>query len=183
MTRKLCSFLALALFVLLGVGCCPKMTQLDISIDADEAFRKAYPNKQITVDLVAAVGPSEQERLKTYSMTKYWQAGDTMRKSLKTVSLTIDTAKKEPLKIAASDPIWAEWQARSNNDTAPQIFVLVQLPGAWDISMDRDGPADKRRQILSTNKCDWVKIDKTLPMIELTINPDRLITVTPMRPE
>jgi len=82
----------------------------NVSIQVDESFTKMYGNRPVQIDIVG-VGPVEHKRWETYSMTKYWEAGDTLRDSSKTtiVTLTIDPSKPEPQVVWADNAMWGKW--------------------------------------------------------------------------
>ena len=94
MTRKPFSLVILALFCLLGVGCCP-LTKLNISIALDKSFQDRYVDRQVTVDVVG-VKEADNDRWKTYSMTSYWEASDTMRNTPLRKTLTFKSSDLNP---------------------------------------------------------------------------------------
>jgi hypothetical protein len=181
MTQKLFSVLAVGFFMLLGVGCCP-VTKLNVSIEADEAFRQKYPNGQVTIDLVA-VKPQDKATWEKYSMTQYWSANDAMRASATDkITLTIDASKKDPQVVTVDNPKWDTWLANATKDASPCIFVMASSPGTYSKADDKDGDLDPRRKILPTFKCRWTSdsMAKT-PPINLVVSPSpvglRLITI------
>jgi hypothetical protein len=178
MLKKTVFLAFMGLFLLMGVGCCP-ITKLNISIDVDDSFRAAYGNRPVLVDVVG-VSPVEHKRWESYSMTKYWESGDTLRatSTAATVELTLDPSKKEPQVIWANDPHWSIWLNGANDKDAPRIYVLVQLPGTYKASDDKPGNEDPRRQILPTGSCRWDNSAGHPPTVSLVLKADRIVTVT-----
>ncbi len=178
MLKKTVFLAFMGLFLLMGVGCCP-ITKLNISIEVDDSFRQAYGNRPVLVDIVG-VSPVEHKRWESYSMTKYWEAGDTLRSTStgSTITLQLDPSKKEPQVVTASDPHWGTWLNGGNDKDPPHIYVLVQLPGTFRASDDKPGNEDARRQILPTGSCRWDDSAGHPPTVKLVVKADRLVTET-----
>jgi hypothetical protein len=185
MTQRMFSLMALALFVLLGVGCCP-VSRMTISVELDPSFQAKYPNSTFDVDLVA-VGPNEAVRWEgsAMSMTKYWEAGNGMRRSLATKTLAFNSTKPEAQVVASDDPIWDKWLEGASTSAPPHIYVLVQYPGIHDAARDdKPGNQDFRRQILPTKKCQYGGgLFSGSPTVKLVVNADRVMTVTTISPD
>jgi hypothetical protein len=181
MIRRTLPLLVMTLLAFLSVGCCP-MTKLNISVELDKSFQDKYgKNRTVEVDVVG-VNPVADARWNKYSMTQYWQAGDSMRTSEKNKkTLTFKSADLTPQEIKADDPAWDAWLAGGSDDHPPQIYVLVQLPKVFDAAKDdKEGNQDARRQILSTDSCYWKKqgFFGGAPTVKLIIDADRINTVT-----
>ena len=175
MTLKPFSLLVLALFCLMGVGCCP-LTKLNINIALDKSFQDKYGmDRQVTVDVVG-VKEADNDRWKRYSMTSYWEANDTMRNTPLRKTLTFNSSKLDPQVVPADDPMWEQWMAGTSDKHPPQIYVLVQIPKTFDKSKDdKDGSEDQRRQILSTSSCIFKPgAMGAAPTIHLVLDVDRL---------
>jgi len=175
MTQKIFSLLALALFLFMGVGCCP-LTKLNISIALDKSFQDKYGmNREVTVDVVG-VKEADNDRWKTYSMTNYWEAADTMRNTPLRKTLTFNSSKLDPQVVASDDPMWSQWMAGTSDKHPPQIYVLVQIPKTFDRAKDdRSGSEDPRRQILSTSSCIFKPgAMGAPPTVHLVVDTDRL---------
>jgi hypothetical protein len=183
MSQRLFSLMAVAVFLLLGVGCCP-VTRMNIGIELDKSFQAKYGmDRTVVVDLVM-VGPNEQERWAAASMTKYWEKGNGMRNSLPTKTLEFNSSKLDPQVMTADAPEWDKWLAGASDSAPPQIFVLVQFPGIFDTSIDKPGNLDFRRQILPTKKCRYEGGPFSgPPTVKLVVNGDRVMTVTTVKPD
>jgi hypothetical protein len=183
MIRRSLPLLVMALFALLSVGCCP-MTKLNISVELDKSFQDKYgKNRTVEVDVVG-INPVGNARWYKYSMTQYWQAGDSLRTSAMNMkilkTLTFKSADLTPQEIKSDDPIWEAWLAGGSDKDPPQIYVLVQLPKVFDAAKDdKEGNEDARRQILTTKSCRWQKgVMAGAPTVKLVIDADRINTVT-----
>ena len=117
----------------------------------------------VEVDLVGATA-SDLPDWKAYSMNKYWQPGDPMRRDAEKVTLRIDG--KETKQFAPNDPIWDKWFARQ----ATYLVVLAHLPGDF-----QDGPTDPRRKIVPL-----AAIEKNDPL-QIEIQERRIMVVTPLK--
>jgi hypothetical protein len=117
----------------------------------------------VEVDFVGATG-SDLMDWKAYSMNKYWQPGDPMRRDAEKVTLRIDG--KETKQFAPNDPIWDKWFARQ----ATYLVVLAHLPGDFP-----DGPTDPRRKIVPL-----AAIEKNQPL-QIEIQERRIMVVTPLK--
>ena len=153
MTRKILLMLVLGFFMLAGVGCCP-MKKLNISVQLDKSFQDRFgTGRQILVDVVG-IKDAELDRWTNYSMTKYWQQGDSLRDTPLRKTLTFNSNSLDPQVVSAKDPLWAKWMEGASDKHPPQIFVLVQVPGSWDASKDdKAGAQDVRRQVIIPSAC------------------------------
>ncbi|HEY4329910.1 MAG TPA: hypothetical protein VGN88_09250 [Phycisphaerae bacterium] len=176
MIKKPLFLLILSFFAFMAVGCCP-LTKLNVTIELDDALRQAYGTGTVQVDIVA-VSPNDHQRWEAYPMTKYWENGDPMRKSLSVKTLTLDVSKKEPQTLSASDPVWANWLAGANDKAPPKLYVLAQLRGTWDASKDQLGDKDPRRQILPLGSCRWDSSLGSPPNIKLVVKLTGITTET-----
>jgi hypothetical protein len=184
MTQRMLSLIALAVFVLLGVGCCP-VAPMSISVELDKTFQTKYGmDRKVVVDLVL-VGPNEQVRWEAASMTKYWEAGSGMRNTLPTKTLEFTSSKVEPQVMASDDPAWDKWLADASKSAPPQVYVLVQFPGIFDAARDdKPGNQDFRRQILPTKKCQYGGGPFSgSPEVNLKVTGDRVMTLTTIKPD
>ena len=181
MIKKPFFLLFLAFFAFMAVGCCP-ITKLNVTIELDESLRQAYGTGTVQVDIVA-VSPNDHQRWEAYSMTKYWENGDPMRKSLTVKTLTLDDAKKESMSLTASDPVWGNWLAGSNEKAPPRLYILAQLRGTWDTSQDQIGNKDPRRQILPLGSCRWDSSLGSPPNVRLVVKPTGITTETQPKPD
>jgi hypothetical protein len=184
MAQKMFFLVVMAVFALLGVGCCP-VTPMNISIELDKSFQTKYGmDRKVVVDLVL-VGPNEQVRWEGSSMTKYWESGGGMRNTLPTKTLEVNSSKLDPLVFPADDPKWEEFLKDASGSAPPQVYVLVQFPGIFDQGKDdKPGNQDFRRQILPTKKCQYTSNPfGGAPTVKLVINGDRVMTMTTIKPD
>jgi len=176
MNKRVWTLLAMAFFAFMAVGCCPT-TKLSVTVQLDESLRQRLAdagNRQMQVDLVG-ITPAERQRWTEYSMTKYWTAGDALRDSVKDsrVTLTFDPKDNKPQAVPSGDAHWNQWMAGANAKDAPRLFVLVQLPGTWSMTDDKQGNEDVRRLILPLGACRWdsTNVTVTVKATGMTTNP------------
>ena len=116
-----------------------------VSVTRSAALRA----KPVEVHLVG-LNDSEYRLWYAYSMSRYWQAGDTLREgavrdgSAHCMQFTPDGP--DTLVLRQGDPAWKIWDEKSWK----YLFVLRHVPGAVD--KDKDGSADPRRSILLREK-------------------------------
>jgi hypothetical protein len=105
----------------------------------------------ITVDLIG-ITPSEKSGWEGYSMDKYWQdPQDLRRKDADKITQLLELNK--PWVVPRDDPMWQRWLSRG----ATELMVLADLPGHWPA-----GVADPRRKFFTLNKKAWNAHDATL---------------------
>jgi len=168
--------LMMAFFAFMSVGCCGR-TKMNISVDIDDAYRKELGTRKIVVDIVG-IGPSDHQRMESYSMTKYWEDKESIRSTLPIATLTLDPKVPGPTVLTADNPKWDIWLAGANDKNPPFIYVLAQLPGTWDASKDKKGGEDQRRQLLPTGTCNWPDSAGKPPTVKLVVNSDRITILT-----
>jgi hypothetical protein len=171
--KQVFAILALLLIPLATVGCCDKKpVKYDITVSLDEDMRKSLGDRKLEVHLVG-ISEKQNERWQTYSMTKYWQPGDTLPKSLPTHVMNFDPNKPQTQTLSQKDKIWDTWL----NNGANRVYVLALLPG---MISDAEGDKDPRRQILPLACYRWLKRDKN---IQIIVQKTGLNTVSLLRPE
>ena len=153
MFKKTLSLMALMLFGLLFVGCCPT-TRLNVTVELDDAMKQSLGSRQIRVDLVG-LNAQQHVRWQNYSMTKYWEPGDPVRESVPTKELIFDS-KNSVQTLSNKDSLWDKWLADTGDKAMPRLYVLALLPG---LIQDQDGNKDPRRLILPLGKCRWDSTD------------------------
>lgn len=164
------NWLAVAPALLLATGCATKgpgpVTPMAVQIELDPALK----DKSVLVDVVG-VNPANEERWKSYSMSKYWRDGDPMRAGAAkwTCNFISEPTLVKTLKLG--DPIWKQWPG------ATSIFILADLPGAHT---DMPGTQDARRQVLPLFQSAWEKGTKEL---KVKIKESGIEVVTPPRPQ
>jgi len=167
----------MAFFAFMAVGCC-SVTRLNVTVELDKAIRDQLGDSKIQVDIVA-INPNEHQRWQGYSMTRYWEPNDPMRKSVPVYTLTLDGNKNYTQTLSSNDPIWQKWLAGANEKDPPKLYVLAQIRKTWVAERD-DQPGDKdpRRQILPLGSCRWEKDQGSPPNVHLTVKPTGIITDT-----
>jgi hypothetical protein len=171
MKSRLLLMCVLACFLLAAGGCGP--TRMNISVALDKSFQETYGmNRDVQVDVVVLRGP-ERIQLEQYSMTRYFENRDSQRSSLTPVSLMFNSKSLEPKVLSADDPHWKDWLNNADCKDAPQVFVLAQLPGTFDVTRDdKPGNLDPRRRIIST--CASRGMFDPPPTVRLLIGKDRI---------
>ena len=133
---------------------------------------KALKDSSVEVD-VMAVNSYDLERLKTYSLNKYWQAGDPMRADLPKTSFSFLSGNDLERVLKATDPKWQQW----TKSGVQYLVILADLPGVYQEGMT--GSQDPRRQILPICECYWPPKTKDI-LVEVQASGVRIIT--PPRP-
>lgn len=105
-------------------------------------------DSSVVVDLIAA-NAYDLERLKTYSVNKYWKPGDPMRQDLPKVSFSFVSGDKLDRSLPATDPKWKTWMTTG----VQYLVVIADLPGVFEEG--KNGSEDPRRQIVPICKCYW----------------------------
>jgi len=170
-TSKMLAFAGLAVFLaLFSTGCAScNPGQYQIDVELDESLKEA----SVVVDLVGVNG-SSLPRWESYSMTKYWQESDPMRREAEQERVTISFVSGQSLtqSVAATNAVWEKWQNRN----VTHVMVLASPPGAHT---DQPGIQDSRRQILPLDTCHWIKKTEAL---ELLVKRSGIDVITPVRP-
>jgi hypothetical protein len=134
---------------------------------------KALKDSSVEVDVIP-VNSYDLERLKTYSVNKYWQAGDPMREDLPKVSFSFLSGNNLERVLKISDPKWQQW----TKSGVQYLVLLADLPGVYQDGMI--GSQDPRRQLLPICHCYWPSRTKDL-VVDVQTSGVRIIT--PPRPE
>jgi len=162
------NWLSLLSALLLAGGCASKgpgrATPFPITIELDPGLK----DKSMLVDLVG-VNPANEERWKSYSMSKYWRDGDPMRADAEKWTCNFISEPTQVKTLQLSDPIWKQWPG------AASVFVLADLPGKH---ADMPGSQDSRRQLLPLSRSAWQKGTKEL---KVRIKESGIEVVTPLR--
>lgn len=168
MTSVCSGFLAGLLLNVLGLlleGCHspPTGSRFNVQVIPGNEIKQA----SVEVDLI---GATEREKAfwETYSIDKYWEPGDPVRRDAEKYTLRLDSGQPKTLSIP--DPIWNKWLKRG----ALYLVVIAQLPG------DFKGLArDPRREILSLDKRNWKTKDS---LLEIEIQERQIKVLTLERP-
>jgi hypothetical protein len=158
-----------------GCGCplnAKEPIAYNVTVSLDEGLRKDLASRKVEVHLIG-INEKQNERWANYSMTKYWQPGDTLSGSVPTKKMIFDPANSAPQTLKANDPIWDTWLKAGAN----RLYVLTLLPG---MVSDADGDKDPRRQIEPLACYRWTKRDHN---IEIRIQSSGMTTVSQLRQE
>lgn len=129
-------------------------------------------DSSVIVDVIGA-GPLDLERLRTYSVNKYWKPGDSLRTDLPQASFNFVAAEKLTQTLNASDPKWKQWISSGTQ----YLVVIADLPGVFEDG--KPGSQDQRRQIVPICKCYWP--DKTKELV-IRVQPSGVSVASAPRP-
>ncbi len=124
---------------------------------------------------VIPANPSDLERLKTYSLNKYWKPGDPLNRDLPKHVFNFVEGKQLTQTLDATDPEWATWK----NSGALYLAVFADLPGVFDEG--KPGTQDPRRQLLPICECYWPPNAKDIE-VEAQASGVRLLTAPAPQP-
>jgi hypothetical protein len=128
-------------------------------------------DSSVVVDVIAA-NAYDMERLKTYSVNKYWEPGDALRHDLPKVSFSFVSGSSLEHTMPVTDPMWKAWLASG----VQYLVVMADLPGVYPEG--KVGSQDPRRQIVPVCVCYWPPKTKT---INLEIQASGVRVATPPR--
>jgi len=144
----------------------PEAYNLHVTLD------KALKDSSVEVDVIP-VSASDLERLKTYSVNKYWQAGDSMRADLPKISFNFLSGNDLGRVLTMKDPKWQQW----TKSGVQYLVILADLPGVYQVGMI--GSQDPRRQLLPICQCYWPSGTKDLAV---DVQASGVRITTPPRP-
>jgi hypothetical protein len=159
------NFAALALFVVIGAGCCnpgASFPARSLVVSIDPAFRNADGSlKSVQVDIIA-VNANEGESWKTVSLKDYWTPGASLAKAPDKLVVKFDSIENVTSKtIPANDEHWTKWVSKQ----------------AMDLVIISDTPAS--RKVVPLDKCRWgnrvdepIKINVTSAEVVVVTQPD-----------
>lgn len=125
-------------------------------------------DSSVVVDVIAA-NQYDLERLKTYSVNKYWSPGDSMRIDIPKTSFSFVSGAQLKQTLPATNSLWAKWK-----DSGVQyLVVMADLPGVFEEG--KTGSQDPRRQLLPICECYWPSKTEDLT-IEVQASGVRVIT-------
>jgi hypothetical protein len=156
---KSLAVLAVAGLTVLSSGCTllcrfgklgsPKAYNLKVTLGS------SLKDSSVVVDVIPA-NPSDLERLKTYSINKYWKSGDPLRQDLTKTTFSFVSGDKLEQTLPAKDPKWKEWKKAG----VQYLVVIADLPGLFEEG--KTGSQDPRRQLIPICRCYWVSGTKDL---------------------
>ena len=147
-----------------GVSSKPVAQNIKITLD------KTLENTSLQVDLIGASTMADLPKWQSYSVTDYWQPGNTTRRDTDRVTLDFGPGKPATQALSAADSKWKQWLATG----AANLVIIADLPG---VSADKGGPADPRRLIIPIDAKSWKKAAKD--PIEILVQESGLRLLTP----
>jgi len=170
----------LLLLLLACVGC-GGMGRYDIVVTLDSGVFKSQLGSVPSVEAnLVGVNDVEYPEWFRYSVTKYWEPDDPLRKTTYTKGYTsvLTFGEEQPARqiLYRSNPIWNDWEAKGSR----YLFILVNYPR---VAQDQPGSADPRRRILPLEKKRWKNYFWGKRVIWLEVTPSGLICHTPPKPE
>jgi hypothetical protein len=125
-------------------------------------------DSSVVVDVIAA-NQYDLERLKTYSINKYWSPGDSLRTDIPKTSFSFVSGKDLDSTLARTNVLWTQWK----NAGVQYLVVVADLPGVFEEG--KIGSQDPRRQLLPICNCYWPAKTKDLT-VEVQASGVRIIT-------
>ena len=141
-----------AAFALTACNSAPKPVAHTITLALD----KSLENTSLQVDIIGANATSDLPKWESYSITEYWQPGNTTRRDTDRYTVDFGRGKPSSQMIGSIDAKWSRWLQTG----ATYVVVIADLPG---IPSDQQGNADPRRLILPLDAAQWKK-DKKDPI-------------------
>lgn len=160
--------LATAALALLFSGCAsaPKPVAHSVKITVD----KSLENTSLQIDLIGANATADIPKWESYSVTEYWQPGNSTRTNADRLTLDFGRGKETAQTVPATDAKWTRWIEQG----ASYVVIIADLPG---VAADKGGNADPRRLILPLDAKQWKK-DKKDPL-EILVQESGLRLLTP----
>lgn len=158
--------LVLGLFAACSTTPTPSRYTVNFTLD------KALEGTSLQVDVIGANAVADLPKWQAYSITEYWQPGNTTRRDADKATLDFGRGKPLVQTLASTDPQWNEWLRTG----ALYMVVIADLPG---VAADKQGNADPRRLILPLDKAAWPHGNKGA--IEVLIQESGLRLLTPKK--
>ena len=133
---------------------------------------KTLENTSLQVDLIGANAVTDLPKWQSYSVTDYWQPGNTTRRDTDRVTLDFGPGKPAAQTFDIKDPKWKQWLATG----AANLVIIADLPG---VSTDKGGAADPRRLIIPLDGKSWKK--SSADPIEILVQESGLRLLTPRK--
>jgi len=143
----------------------------DIEVEIEDSLKQG----SVLVDLVG-VNMASLQRWNAYSMSKYWQDNDPMRKDAALDKVTLSFARGDTTSkmLASTNAIWDNWSAKA----VTHVLVLADLPGGHE---DKPGTQDDRRQLLPLERVHWIKKTQLLNVLVKRTGIDIITSVRPLK--
>jgi len=169
-TKLITTIIATAAIALLSTSCAmigigpskPVAHNIKITVD------KTLENTSLQIDLVGANSVSDLPKWQTYSITEYWQPGNSTRRDTDRITLDFGRGKPATQTVSSKDPKWKQWLQTG----ATNLVIIADLPGVAS-----GGAADPRRLILSLDPKTWKKSGSA--PIEILVQESGLRLLTP----
>ena len=158
-----------ALLALALAGCfttAPKPAAHEVKITVD----KSLENTSLQIDLIGANATSDIPKWESYSVTEYWQPGNTTRRDTDRITLDYGRGKPASQTVPANDAKWKRWFDTGSS----YLVVIADLPG---VASDKGGAADPRRLILPLDEKSWKKSKKE--PLEILVQESGIRILTP----
>ena len=107
-----------------------------VKISTSPELRRA----SVQVDVIG-VSPSNRNAMENVPISKYFQAGNALRKNIQAKSMRFGNAQANAQSLDKNDPVWRGWLDKKSQS----IIIMADVPGVFD---DLPGEADPRRKIL-----------------------------------
>jgi len=133
---------------------------------------KTLENTSLQIDLIGANAVTDLPKWQSYSVTDYWQPGNTTRRDTDRVTLDFGPGKPATQTFTIKDPKWKQWLATG----AANLVIIADLPG---VSTDKGGAADPRRLIIPLADNAWKKSAKA--PLEILVQESGLRLLTPRK--
>ena len=163
---------ALALF-LTGCGSANKAANMltstkPVAQNIKITVAKTLENTSLQIDLLGANTISDLPKWETYSVTEYWQPGNTTRRDTVRFTLDFGTGKPASQTFSKKNEIWKRWLGTG----CANLVILADLPGVAG-----GGANDPRRLIIPLDAKSWKKSSGA--PIEILVQESGLRLLTP----
>lgn len=146
-------FLVAATVAVLGLFAACASTPTPSRYTVNFTLDKTLEGTSLQIDIIGANAVADLPKWEAYSITEYWQPGNTTRRDADKATLEFGRGKPIVQTFASTDPKWNEWLRTG----ALYMVVIADLPG---IAADKQGNADPRRLILPLDKAEWARGNK-----------------------
>ena len=161
-------FLSFALLLLAGCASVPQPRAFSISLTLDPALH----GTSVQVDMVGANDLADLPKWQSYSVTEYWQPGNSFRRDARKHTVQFSRDQPDTQMLLMGDSLWPEWL----HTGAQHLVIVADLPGPVT---DQVGNADPRRLILPLDRAAW---DGSVNTINILVQESGLKLLTPRKP-
>ena len=165
MTKRTALMLGLAAVfsAVVSVGCESKPRRIahEVTVRLDQAaWASAGGVGDFEVDVVAT---NRGEELRGYPVSRYFNAGDPLRRDIRPKTFRFTPTQTAPQTIRRNDPVWQDWLAESSD-----LFVIANLG-----RVESDAA---RRSVLPILSGTWVdnKIDIEIQPSGISVKSERI---------